>query len=265
VRDKGQAQFFHKPFSPRRGFTLIELLVVIGIIAILASLLLPVLAQSKEEGRRARCKSNLRQHGLALIMYVDDNDGLPMRTVSPSIYEDLLLPSVINVHSSPNGYYNAEAMSPYIPGIRIGTEEIEVNGTWWCPSIKAPKKEDVQSQALGWGFISTSYAYLARSELFKPGFASRPTDLTEKELLATRLLMTDQLYLWNGDGAYYYNHGKRPWIGEKPYPTVAGLNQLWGDGRVEWKNGRKFDAAKLTPSNWDIGWVKGFSTDTTFY
>ena len=265
MRGKGKAQIFHKTVSEHHGFTLIELLVVIAIIAILASLLMPVLAKSKEEGRRAHCKSNLRQLGFALIMYVDDNDGIPMRTVSPSIFEDLLLPSVINVHTLPEGYYNAEAMAPYIPGIRTVAPDIEFNGIWWCPSIKAPKKEDVKSQALGWGFISTSYAYLARSELFKPGFASRPKDLTEKELLATRLLMSDQLFLWNGDSAYYYNHGRRPWIGEKPYPTVAGLNQLWGDGRVEWKNGKKFDSTKLTPSNLDIGWVKGHSTDTTFY
>ena len=111
MRLKGKTQFSDKVFSRRRGFTLIELLVVIAIIAILASLLLPVLAQSKEEGKRARCKSNLRQLGFSLIMYVEDNDGIPMRTVSPSIWEDYLLPSVINLRASPKGYFNAEAMS----------------------------------------------------------------------------------------------------------------------------------------------------------
>ena len=58
---------------PSSGFTLIELLVVIAIIAILASLLLPVLGKAKEQGHRARCKNNQRQHTLALLLYADDH------------------------------------------------------------------------------------------------------------------------------------------------------------------------------------------------
>lgn len=62
-----------------RGFTLTELLVVIAIIALLAALLLPALARTKESGRRAACAQNLRQLALSLTLYANDNqDVLPL-------------------------------------------------------------------------------------------------------------------------------------------------------------------------------------------
>src|SRR5207302_6307043 len=73
----GRSAFRASSRGAGRAFTLIELLVVIGIIAILAALLLPVLARAKASARRIHCTSNLHQIGIALRLYVDDFKRYP--------------------------------------------------------------------------------------------------------------------------------------------------------------------------------------------
>ena len=63
------------------GFTLIELLVVIAIISILAAILFPVFARARENARRTSCLSNLKQSGLAVMMYTQDYDEMYPRSI----------------------------------------------------------------------------------------------------------------------------------------------------------------------------------------
>ena len=71
-----QSSSFSRPSrsTSSNGFTLIELLVVIAIIAILAAILFPVFAQARAKARQATCQSNIRQIGMASLMYVQDYD-----------------------------------------------------------------------------------------------------------------------------------------------------------------------------------------------
>ena len=74
----------------KKAFTLIELLVVIAIIGLLGAFLLPVLGRAREGARRAQCANNLRQHGIAWYLYLDDHDErFPRWTGTPQQTDDV--------------------------------------------------------------------------------------------------------------------------------------------------------------------------------
>jgi prepilin-type N-terminal cleavage/methylation domain-containing protein len=117
--------------STRVGFTLIELLVVIAIIAILAAMLLPALAKAKEKAKQTTCVSNLKQIGIALVMYVDDNAGFYPCNFQSGTY-----------NSQPQSVAWFELLNQFLPsknsGQQVGSSGAytNVNPVFDCPTAK---------------------------------------------------------------------------------------------------------------------------------
>ncbi|MFM7214524.1 MAG: type II secretion system protein [Verrucomicrobiota bacterium] len=110
----------------RSGFTLIELLVVIAVIAILAGMLLPALAKAKERARQTQCLNNMRQMGIALLLYESDHKRLPPKA---SQVPDFMNPKAPGWQN--NCLY---AIAPYLQGTAQGRS----SKVYACPSAKKP-------------------------------------------------------------------------------------------------------------------------------
>ncbi|MDW8344814.1 MAG: prepilin-type N-terminal cleavage/methylation domain-containing protein [Verrucomicrobiae bacterium] len=237
------------------GFTLVELLVVIAIIALLAALVLPSLAHSREKARRAVCMSNLRQWGVAVLMYSTDNSGRLFEAVSAwgARYPNGVFATNIQggVAINMTRFRNIVALKPYVGGVDVDGRKVW--GIWHCPS----KLRSVYSipdwvypAGLGQGFFPNDYAYFGMGDVwgyeldpFGVQIAMTPEDLAGRTFSASRLLMADTIYVWGSvPDEYQYNHTKRPpvlsiWGSLIHYTPSnwAGSNQLYADGRVEWK------------------------------
>ena len=190
-----------------KAFTLIELLTVISLIAILAAILFPVFGQAREKARQSTCASNLRQSGIAISLYAQDNDDrYPIASDSIDRYIYLWTPST---EEEPR----VRQLQKTMPILRdILNPYIKEKNIWRCPSDTggtAPYKNelglnlDIQLKPTSFDQFGTSYAYRVKLGMQDAAYPATcivgsPPDQEDRGVSSSAVL-TDITGYWHGD------------------------------------------------------------------
>ncbi len=124
----------------KSGFTLIELLVVIAIVALLVSIIVPAMAKAKDYVKRVVCSNNMRQAGLGVHLYAQNNDQeiMPLYNVNGSSTEPADV-SNLQPHNSYRVYHPSYkkadgSFKPFHLGVLYDQDYIDTPETFYCPA-----------------------------------------------------------------------------------------------------------------------------------
>jgi len=214
--------------APRRngrysGFTLIELLVVIAIIAILAAILFPVFARAREKARQTSCLSNVKQLGLAMLMYAQDYD-----------------------ETWPAAYYFGPGWAPeyawdFVVDYGAGTSTVGLIGPYTkngqlavCPSLK--NAQTFGRPQSGYGY-NTSYIGKGQFENWSTGLEAPAASVGDVQAPSETVLLADSA-CWAG-GLAANNYLRSPgdpynWVGPNVHFRHNGAaNVAYCDGHAK--------------------------------